>query len=445
MPVEMLDHNMARDLRDLVRRIFLTSLADSGIDKAFTRHIDYERGILRIGEDLYDLSSFSRVFAISIGKAAHPMASALMTTVGAGAGVSGIVATPVDQSSQIFAFRYFLGGHPTPNHESVRAAEAILRSLQTLTARSLVIYMISGGGSSVVETPISSSISLPDLIATYQALVHSGAPIAEINTVRKHLSAVKGGRMALVAAPAQQVSIMVSDVPDDSLDALASGPTMPDSSTVEQCHSIVRDFKLLNEFPASVRELFHHGGLDETPKEGDPAFAHSRWVTVLSNATARKAAVTGAAASGFAVEVDNACDDWDYARAADYLLEKLRKLRSGVSRVCLISGGEVTVKVSGKPGSGGRNQQFALYCAQKIAGERIVVLSAGTDGVDGNSTAAGAIVDGTTVHRAREKGIDPAQALARFDAYPLFTALGDDVTTGPTGNNLRDLRILLAY
>ena len=445
MAVEMLDHNMARDLRDLARRIFLTSLTDSSIDKAFTRHIDYERGILRIGEDLYDLSSFSRVFAISIGKAAHSMAGALMNTVGAGAGVSGIVATPENQSSQIFAYRYFLGGHPTPNHESVRAAEAILRSLQTLTARSLVIYMISGGGSSVVETPISSSISLPDLIATYQALVHSGAPIAEINAVRKHLSAVKGGRMALVAAPAQQVSIMVSDVPDGSLDALASGPTMPDSSTVEQCHSIVRDFKLLNEFPSSVRELFHHGGIDETPKEGDPAFAHSRWITVLSNATARKAAVTGAAASGFAVEVDNACDDWDYARAADYLLEKLRKLRSGVSRVCLISGGEVTVKVSGKPGSGGRNQQFALYCAQKIAGERIVVLSAGTDGVDGNSPAAGAIVDGTTVHRAREKGIDAVQALAGFNAYPLFSALDDDVTTGPTGNNLRDLRILLAY
>jgi hydroxypyruvate reductase len=238
---------------------------------------------------------------------------------------------------------------------------------------------------------------------------------------------------------------MVSDVPDDSLDALASGPTMPDSSTVEQCHSIVRDFKLLNDFPASVRELFHHGAIDETPKEGDPAFAHSRWITVLSNATARKAAVTGAAASGFAVEVDNACDDWDYARAADYLLEKLRKLRSGVSRVCLISGGEVTVRISGKPRSGGRNQQFALYCAQKIVGDRIVVLSAGTDGVDGNSTAAGAIVDGTTVHRAREKGIDPAEALDRFDAYPLFSALGDDLTTGPTGNNLRDLRILLAY
>lgn len=443
--VEMLDPNTARDFRDLARQIFLASLTESSIDKAFARHIDYERGILRVGEDLYDLSSFSRVFAIAMGKAAHPMASALMNIVGAGAGVSGIVATPNDQTSQLFAFRYFFGGHPVPNHESVRAAEAILRALQNLSARTLVIYLISGGGSSVVETPMVSSVSLPDLVATYKALVHSGAPIAEINSIRKHLSAVKGGRMALAAAPAHQVSVLISDVPDNALDALASGPTMPDSSTVDQCQDIVRRFNLLNEFPASVRQLFQHGALDETPKADDATFVHSRWVTVLSNATARKAAVTRAAGSGFPVEVDNTCDDWDYARAADYLLDRLRTLRNGVSRVCLISGGEVTVKVDGTPGTGGRNQQFALYCAQKIAGERIIVLSAGTDGIDGNSPAAGAIVDGTTLTRAREKGIDPSEALRTFNAHPLFSALGDDVMTGPTGNNLRDLRILLAY
>ncbi len=158
-----------------------------------------------------------------------------------------------------------------------------------------------------------------------------------------------------------------------------------------------------------------------------------------------KAAVESAALGGFAVEVDNSWDDWDYADAADHLLSRLRVLRHGASRVCLISGGEVTVKAGRNPGTGGRNQQFALYCAAKIAGQAITVLSAGTDGIDGNSPAAGAIADGSTVARARQKGLDPAAALKRLDAFPLFDAIGDALMTGPTGNNVRDVRVLLAY
>jgi hydroxypyruvate reductase len=157
------------------------------------------------------------------------------------------------------------------------------------------------------------------------------------------------------------------------------------------------------------------------------------------------AAVERAALGGFAVEVDNSCDDWDYRAAADHLLNRLRELRRGVSRACLIFGGEVTVKVDGKSGVGGRNQQFALYCAEKIAGEKISVLSAGTDGIDGNSLAAGAIADGSTMERAQRRGASVTSALEKFDAFPLFDALGDAVMTGGTGNNVRDLRILLAY
>jgi glycerate 2-kinase len=444
MPIEMLDPNAARELRQVARQIFLTSLSESGIEPAFKRHMDYQRGVLRIGEDLYDLSSYSRVFAVSIGKAGQSMVQALMNIAGSGSGISGIVASPV-QGAQVFAFRYFSGGHPVPNPESVRAAEAILRALQSTNERTLVLFLISGGGSSTVELPIDSRITLPDLVKTYQALVHSGAPIAEINAVRKHLSAVKGGRLAVAASRARQVSVLVSDVPDNALDALASGPTMPDPSTVEQCLAIVRDRDLLTQFPQSVRDLLRDGDLQETPKSDDAAFIQARWTTVLSNATARNAAVKGAVGAGFAVEMDNTCDDWDYELAADYLLDKLRNLRSGVSRVCLVSGGEVTVKVCATPGVGGRNQQFALACAQKIAGERIVVLSAGTDGIDGNSSAAGAVADGTTIMRAKENGLDPVSALQSFDAHPFFATLGDEITTGPTGNNLRDLRILLAY
>jgi len=429
-------------MRDATRSIFAHALAESSIKKAFGRHVHSERGILRVCEDLYDLNAYSRVLVVSIGKAGHTLVEALETQVGSR--LEGIVATSVDPVSQVHGFRYFKGGHPTPNADSVRAAEAILKSLNTQTAGSLVIFMLSGGGSAIAEKPIDDEISLDDLIATYRALVLSGAPIAEINTIRKHLSAVKGGRLAQAAYPAQQVSLMISDVPDTTLDALASGPTMPDSTSVADCYAILEKYSLLEQFPPSVRELFQRHALEETPKSDDPSFVRARWWPILSNKTAIEEAGAAAAEQGFAVEVDNTCDDWDYERAADYLLSRLRKLRESVSRVCLISGGEITVKVT-NGGVGGRNQHFALACAQRIAGENITVLSAGTDGIDGNSPAAGAVADGSTLERANAAGYNPAAVLAGFNSYRLFEALGDVITTGPTGNNVRDLRILLAY
>lgn len=440
-----LDEMQAQEMRTTAREIFLHALSESSIEKAFDRHIFYERGVLRAGDDLYDLTSYGRVFVVSIGKAAHTMVEALMSRLGPGAGVTGIACGPTQTASQVFGFHYYVGGHPTPNPDSVRAADAILRSLEYRNQRTLVIFLISGGGSSLVEKPISDTITLTDLVQTYKALVHSGAPIAEINAVRKHLSAIKGGRLAQAASPAHQISILVSDVPENALDSLASGPTMPDSTTVRHCQEIVKRYDLLMEFPKSVRALFERGGLEETPKQGDEAFARSRWWNLLSNASAQRAAVEKAALGGFAVEAENDCDDWDYAKAAEYLLKRVRELRKGVSRVCLISGGEVTVAVKGKAGVGGRNQQLALYCATKIAGENIAVLSAGTDGIDGNSHAAGAVADGTTVARATEKGLNVETALKEFDATPLFETLGDAIVTGPTGNNVRDLRVILAW
>jgi glycerate 2-kinase len=429
-------------MRQNARDIFHHALAEASIAKGFRRHVHSERGILRVREDLYDLHSYARVLVVSLGKAGHTMVEALAGQVGAS--LEGIVASSVEPASQIHGFRYFRGGHPTPNAESIQAASAILRMLDAQPVTALVIFLLSGGGSSMVEKPIDDEISLDDLIATYRALVHSGAPIAEINAVRKHLSAVKGGRLAQAAYPAQQLSLLVSDVPDNTPDALASGPTMPDSTSVDDCYRIAEKYELLKQLPQSTRELFERHALDETPKSDDPAFVHARWWPVLSNQTAIEEASVAAERAGFIVHVDNSCDDWDYARAADYLLQRVCELRKQFSPVCLISGGEVTVKVT-NGGVGGRNQQFALACAEKIAGENIAVLSAGTDGVDGNSPAAGAVVDGSTVERARNRGLDAQPALARFDAYPFFSALGDAIEIGPTGNNLRDLRILLAY
>jgi len=434
---------LRREMRDRARGMFDRALLECSIPHALSCHVTSSEKQLHVGDQTYDLRSLQRVLVVSMGKAGHSMAQALSNIVDGG--LTGIVDCPNMPPAQLFGFRYFVGGHPLPNEESLRAGDAILRLVSGLSPQALVLFLISGGASAVAEKPINSTISLADLVETYKALVHSGAPIAEINAVRKHLSALKGGRLARAAAPAQQASLLVSDVPEDALDALASGPTLPDTTTVADCKSIVERYELLARFPASVRTLFESGGLEETPKQNDPAFERSSFTTVLSNATATKAAVEGAIQGGFAVEVDNRCDDWDYQRAAGYLLERLQRLRQGVSHACLVSGGEVTVQVAGKSGVGGRNQQFALYCAQQVAGENIVVLSAGTDGIDGNSPAAGAIVDGTTVERAQRYGFDVATALAQFDAFPLLDAIGDAIVTGPTGNNVRDLRILLAY
>ena len=435
--------SLFRQMRDTARQIFLRALCEASIAKGFARHVHCQRGVLRVCDDLYDLQAYSRVLVISIGKAGHTMVETLTHQVGESS-LEGIVASSIEPSAQVRGFRYFRGGHPMPNAESIHAANAILKMLDAQTAASLVVFLLSGGGSAVVERPIDDEISLHDLISTYRVLVHSGATIAEINAIRKHLSAVKGGRLARAAFPAQQLSLLVSDVPDNALDALASGPTMPDSTSVEDCYRIAEKHGILPQLPHSTRELFERRVLEETPKLDDQAFYRARWWPVLSNQTAVEQASAAAERSGLAVQVDNSSDDWEYEHAADHLLRRLRELRRKSERVCLISGGEVTVKVT-NGGVGGRNQQFALACAAKIAGENITVLSAGTDGVDGNSPAAGAAVDGTTLMRAQSMGLDAGAALEKFDAYAFFKAIGDAIETGPTGNNLRDLRILLAY
>jgi hydroxypyruvate reductase len=427
-------------MKTIARHIFDHAMRESSMSAAFQRHVSFERGVLRICDDLYDLNAYSRVFVIAIGKAAHSMVDALHQQTGQR--FEGILASPVQPEFHVRGFRYFHGGHPLPNGDSIRAGAAILKSLSTLNESSLVIYLISGGASACAEKPIDEEISLDDLIQTYRALVLSGARIGEINSIRKHLSAIKGGRLAQAAYPAQQVSILISDVPDNAPDALASGPTMPDSSTIGDCNSVVTKYSLLQEFPASVRELFERHVLEETLKSDDPAFIRARWWTVLSNSNLLEAAKKDAERQGFATFIDNSCDDWDYRKAADYLLDRIRKLRQANERVCLLSGGEITVRVT-DGGIGGRNQQFALYCADKIVGDDICVLSAGSDGIDGNSDSAGAIVDGATAKRAKARGLDLENHLASFNAYPLFEALNDSIVIGPTGNNLRDIRILL--
>jgi glycerate 2-kinase len=434
------------DAREDALDIFLYALKSSRVEAAMERRVRFEGGALQIDGHRYVLDRYSRLVLIAIGKAGETMASAFLRQAGSDANrFEGVVVGPVGATALSSRIRVYCGGHPSPNEASVAAASDILQTLGALTEHDLVVFLVSGGGSAMVEQFLQPGISLDVMAATHKALVESGAPIAAINAVRKHLSAVKGGRLAVAAAPAEQLTIFVSDVPASELDALSSGPTLPDRSTVEDAYRIATEYGLSAKLPSEIAEMLTRRSLTETPKPGDVIFGRSRWSLLLDSTSLEEAAAVRARELGWRVEIDSRCDDWSAERAAAYLLERVRELRRGGERVCLFSAGEVTVQVpAGAIGKGGRNQHFALLCSELIAGSEITVLSAGSDGIDGNSVAAGGLVDGTTTVRAEAAQYPVAAALSAFDAYSLLALLGNTIMTGPTGNNLRDLRILLA-
>ncbi len=298
----------------------------------------------------------------------------------------------------------------------------------------------------MLELPLDPAVTVDEMADLYRALVHSGLNIAEMNTLRKHVSAVKGGRLAELAPRATKCTLLVSDVPDGNIDVIGSGPSLPDSSTREQCWELLRRPELAGRLPEPIRAFLQSADLPETPKHNAPCFDHAESRVLLSTADMLRAAAESCRRRGFHVVADNTCDDWDYRDAAHYLLGTLRRLRSVYPRVCILSGGEVLVELHKAAGVGGRNQQFALYCATRLDSDdaELAILSAGTDGIDGNSPVAGAVVDFTTLKRAREAGYNVEQALDTFNAYPLLAHVGDVIVTGPTGNNVRDLRIVMA-
>jgi hydroxypyruvate reductase len=422
---------MLRTMHDNARSIFHQALQSSSIAAAFERRFPAA----------FPFAKYQGIYAVALGKAALPMLESLRARLPRALD-GGVCCGPVLPSHRDPGVEYYTGGHPLPNEDSFASARAALRLLRQMGEGDCVFFLISGGGSAMVELPLDERISLEETRALYQALVGSGATIAEINTVRKHFSAVKGGRLAAAAGRAGRFSLLLSDVAPRYLDALASGPTLPDSSTVAECREIIDRYHLRERFTPAVRAFFDDSNLPETP-----ALPEAPIEILLSSDDLIDAARAKALSLGYEVVIDNRCDDWDYADAARYLLERFGQLRREHAKLCLLSGGEVTVRLGREHGAGGRNQQFALACALALAGadSPVVVLSAGSDGIDGLSDAAGAIADNTTVERAKALGMDAASALARFDAYPLFTALGDALVTGPTHNNLRDLRILLSH
>ncbi len=449
--------------------IFAKALSDCSIDGAFAQKMCIETAAdgtatLILGDGVIDLARVAQVRIIAFGKGARTMLDALLPRLPlpASCDVQGVLIAPAPPAQLPWGFQYFAGGHPLPNEASFAGARAILSMLKALPVvkpdvpDTLCLFLVSGGASAMMELPLDPTITLDDTIAFHRALVHSGASIAEMNCVRKHFSAVKGGRLAAAAQGAECFSLFVSDVPSGHLDTIASGPTVPDSSTLAQCHEILQRYNLLEGFPASVRQFFTSADLAETPKPQDLA-AHT--VMLLDSSDLADAARKHAEQLGFHVVIDNTCDDWDYRAASEYLLTRLRVLRREHPRVCLISVGEVAVSAANDAtpasGVGGRNQHIALYTATQLepTDAPIAVLSAGSDGIDGNSTAAGAVIDEHTLHStsigAESTSVEQLQAdaqaaLQQFCSFAFLDSRGAILTTGPTGNNLRDLRLLLA-
>jgi hydroxypyruvate reductase len=431
-------------LKQFARQIFHETLAAIDIPATMQRKLQRKVTVLKCGDARIDLRNFEKLRVVAIGKAAHAMVAGLELVLSPFLRIEGVVSAPTAARKPLAGMKYFVAGHPVPNAESWKAAEAILALLKKCDEKTLVFFLLSGGGSALVELPLDNAQTLEDVQKIHHALVTCGAPIDAINTVRKHISAVKGGRLAAAAHNATKVTLAVSDVPVGKESALASGPTLPDPTTVADTKRIMAEYSLHEKFPLALRHWLDKTTMPETPKADAGAFRNSHFLLLLGMDDLFHPAHHAAEAKGFIACCDNSTDDWPVEKAAEYLLEQLEALRKthGGQRVTLIADGEVSSPVTGN-GVGGRNSAFVLACVEKIAGKRIAVLSAGTDGIDGNSPAAGAVADGETLTRARAMGLDPAEALRQSDAFTFFSRLEDAIVTGPTGNNLRDLRILI--
>lgn len=436
------------NLRTIAADIFERTLAAIEVESVVDKALQLDGDTLRICGSAVLLNQFSRLLVIAIGKAALPMARAAERSLGEriteGIAVTNAVTGEVPQRFQVFT-----GGHPLPNQGSLDAAATALQLLHAVNdEKTLVLFLISGGGSAVFEKPISDAITLEDLQTINRVLVGCGAVINEMNIVRRFLSAVKGGRLAEAASKARQISLYISDVNSDDLATVSSGLTLPSTATRADFDRVVAKYDLLSKFPPHVAALITSGDLPEMPQPiTSDARAHH---LLLDNRVALRLAQQIAEESyQCVVEIADDLIEGEVEEMAEIHLARLQALRAAHAgkTVCLLSGGEVICPVRGD-GQGGRNQEFVLRAAlqlnQHSALESVAILSAGTDGIDGHSPAAGASADETTLQRAQQCNLSPIAYLQNSDSYNFFAALGDALMTGPTGNNVRDLRILLA-
>ncbi len=412
-------------MKQTAQRIFRETLAAIDIPATIERKLALSGSSIRAGDASIDLLDFKSIVAIAYGKASYAMARGLTRVLGSEFSPEGILVVPPVVDPDLPGWETLVGGHPVPNEGSFAAGRAILDRLARCDDRTLIFFLISGGGSSLVEQPLDPALTLADFDQLNSALVTCGAPIDEINAIRKHLSATKGGRLAAAAPLSMKVTLAISDVPQGQESALASGPTLPDPTTVRDAERIVSEYKLIERFPPAIRAAFDTHSLRETPKVGDPAFARSHFVILLGPHELLHAAHHACEAEGYLCICDNATDNWPVEKAVNYLLAQLAAHVSTNPKrpVAVLCDGELSSPVTGN-GIGGRNSAFVLSCVAKIAGKKITVLSAGTDGIDGNSSAAGAVADGETLVRARGGRSRPQRVSATLRLERLLCPTG---------------------
>jgi hydroxypyruvate reductase len=438
-------------LRLAAREIFDETLRAVDPRAALQRTVRLNGSRLIVGDAAFEVSN-RNIYSVAIGKAAFKMASALEQVL-ANSFSAGLMSGPqpaeVSEKPLSDRWRTYQGGHPLPDETSLMAAaEAFKLVRRANEERALIVFLISGGGSATLEWPLDQDISLADLRSANQALVGCGASIAEVNAVRRAFSAVKGGRLAERAPDCDQITLIVSDVPPGTERNVASGPTLTPPNNASQAQAVIDQFDLRARLPESILRSIENNAAYVR----NTATSLRRHFVLLDNQSALQAAAAAARRLGFRAEIAEDISDQAIEDGCRQLLTRLKtfhdrvKTESATNGLCLISGGEFACPVNG-PGLGGRNLETALRLATEQSASpaaHFVALCAGTDGIDGNSPAAGAIIDGTTTERAQIIGLDPSTFLERSDAYSFFVALGDVVATGATGTNVRDVRILLA-
>jgi len=445
---------MKSDLKGIdTRKVHALNIFQAGLSavapgSAIQKYCRRQGNLLTIASDTYDLSEYKKILIVGGGKAGAAMAAEIEVILGDRIS-DGIISVKYGHLAELNHIQIAEAGHPIPDQNGQKVALAIQTMVRSAKADDLVICLISGGGSALMPLP-ASGLSLAHKQKTTDVLLACGATIHEINTIRKHLSDIKGGMLARAATPATLVSLILSDVVGDDLDVIASGPCVADSSTFADCMDIISRYDIENHLPGKVVSRLKaglSGQIPETPKANDPAFGKTRNLIIGRNINAINAAKSAAKNLGYPTIVLSSMiegETRDVAQVHGAIVREVVKTGNPMSPpLCILSGGETTVSIKGK-GLGGRNQEFVLAAAIDIAGyENITVLSCGTDGTDGPTDAAGAIADGTTVAQARTLNVDPLQYLSDNDAYHFFDRIGGLIKTGPTNTNVMDLRIIL--
>jgi hydroxypyruvate reductase len=440
-------------MKKMARRIFLRALSAVDPSKILKDGIRIEESRLWIRiegnlEKVFDLNAFQKIFLVGTGKASNSMALAVEEIFGDRIS-KGVITTKYGHLLPLKRTEIIEAGHPIPDQKGYEGAKKIQRLLKESGQKDLVIFLLSGGGSALLPFPVDG-IELKEKQEATQLLLDCGADIKEINTIRKHISRMKGGWLAKWAYPSTVIGFILSDVVGDPLDVIGSGPTVPDPSTFEEATEILKKYDLLNKISLSIQEhlqLGKEGKAEETPKPGDAIFEKVYNMIIGSNIIALRAAEKEATSLGFNTLILSSSIVGETREAARFHTAIAKEVISSGNPIpkpaCILSGGETTVTIKGN-GLGGRNQEFALAGAIEISGiEKVVLLSGGTDGSDGPTDATGAVADHATVRRAESMGLDPKVHLENNDAYPFFKKLGDLLITGPTHTNVMDVRIIL--